>query len=82
MPGACDMASQQATTQLMRHLQEQRLEQQIPFPVEVSIGRVTHDPVLQADVDVDDLIHIADDRMYRQKRARRRAMAGANDPQA
>ncbi|WP_404325550.1 GGDEF domain-containing protein [Cobetia sp. UIB-001] len=82
MPGACDMASQQATTQLMRHLQEQRLEQQIPFPVEVSIGRVTHDPVLQGDVDVDDLIHIADDRMYRQKRARRRVMAGANDPQA
>jgi len=82
MPGACDMASQQATTQLMRHLQEQRLQQQIPFPVEVSIGRVTHDPVLQGDVDVDDLIHIADDRMYRQKRARRRAMAGANDPQA
>ncbi len=82
LPGACDMASQQAATQLMRRLQERRLREGIAFPVDISIGRVTHDPVLQSDVDVDDLIQIADDRMYRQKRARRRAAAGLSDRQA
>lgn len=81
LPGDCDMSSQQAATQLMRRLQERRLRERIAFPVDVSIGRVTHDPVMQGEMDVDDLIHIADDRMYRQKRARRRAMAGVNDRQ-
>lgn len=82
LPGACDMASQQAANQLMHHLEAQRLEEQIAFPVEVSIGRVTHDSVLQGEISVQDLIHIADDRMYRQKRAGRHAVVKGSNQQA